>query len=58
MNCGYNMTLTELDTHPNTCEGKQKRCEYCAVEYPASLLSDHEKLCPAKRQIEHLKRQS
>lgn len=40
-NCGYNMTLAEFDTHPNSCDGRQKRCEYCAVEYPSVLLADH-----------------
>lgn len=44
-NCGYNMSMAELDTHPQKCAMHPKTCPYCKEEYPETLMHQHKKVC-------------
>lgn len=46
--CGFNQTLSDLDTHHLTCPNRQVKCNYCSSLFPTCIINDHKAICPYK----------
>ena len=47
--CGFKMSMAELDSHPAQCKVKKGKCEFCHSEYPLELLKEHYSYCEQKK---------
>lgn len=50
--CGFQMRITELDSHPLRCTNREVSCWFCYVKFPVSIMANHEEVCPRKLRME------
>lgn len=50
--CGFEMKITELDSHPLRCTNREVSCWFCYVKFPSSIMANHEEVCPRKLRME------
>ncbi|KRX02304.1 hypothetical protein PPERSA_09921 [Pseudocohnilembus persalinus] len=50
--CGQNINLQILHIHQDKeCKNKEMPCEYCAIQFPIDLMSDHLEMCQFKTEF-------